>query len=137
MTRFFERLKVVFDLIPIKARFLKDLGFNISYSGFRYFMQGRKQTPAKKLLEELTSNMGYEYITIPIKLDEEQQQIKAELEDKFFVDLDAYLEKYASDPARIYTKEFGKTSSTADALAAFSDEDIFNPDTKADYSDIF
>lgn len=137
MATFFPKLKVIFDQIPIKARFLKDLGFNISYSGFRYFMQGRKPTPSKKLLENMCANMEYEYITIPVKLDEDQQAIKQALEDKFFGDLDLYLKKYENDPSRIYSKEFGKESSVANAIAAFSTEDVFDPNEKVDYSDIF
>jgi hypothetical protein len=137
MTRFFSTLKVVFEDIPIKARFLKDLGFNISYSGFRYFMQGRREITSKKLLDNLCENMGYEYITIPIKINPDQQDIKHKLEDKFFVDLDTYLKKYENDPTRIYSKEFGKESSVAKAIEAFSTEDVFDPNEKVDYSDIF
>jgi hypothetical protein len=137
MSSFFGKLKVVFDKIPIKARFLKDLGFNISYSGFRYFMQGRKPTPSKKLMESMCDKMGYELVVIPIKKDTEQQQIKESLEDKFFVDLDDYLKKYEDDPARTYSKEFGKESSVAKALEAFSTEAAFDPNEKIDVSDLF
>jgi len=137
MNSFFTRLKIVFDKIPIKARFLKDMELNISYSGFRYFMQGRKPTPSKKLMDGMTANMGYEYVTIPVKLDDEQQSIKKVLEDKFFADLDTYLEKYGDDPSRIYTKDFGNQSSTAVALASFSTEDAFDPEERVDLSDLF
>ncbi len=137
MTRFFAKLKVVFEDIPIKARFLKDLGFNISYSGFRYFMQGRRDTTSKKLLDNLSINMGYEYVTIPVKLNDEQQALKHNLEDSFFTDLDIYLKKYENDPSRIYSKEFGKESSVAKAIEAFSTEEVFDPNERVDYSDIF
>jgi hypothetical protein len=137
MNSFFTRLKIVFNKIPIKAKFLKDMNLNISYSGFRYFMQGRKPTPSKKLMSGMTANMGYEYVTIPIKLNDEQQAIKKVLEDKFFADLDVYLEKYSDDPSRTYTKDFGGKSSTATALASFSTEDAFDPDERVDLSDLF
>lgn len=137
MSPFFSKLKIIFEKIPIKARFLKDLGFNISYSGFRYFMQDRKTTPSKKLIDKLCSNMEYEYITIPIKLNPENQLKKTELEDYFFADLESYLKRYEDDQTRIYAKEFGKESSVAKALAAFASEDEFKPDNKVDLSSIF
>lgn len=137
MTRFFTKLKVIFDEIPIKARFLKDMGFNISYSGFRYFMQGRRDTTSKKLMDNLCDNMGYEYVMIPVKLNDEQQVFKHQLEDTFFNDLNGYLKKYENDPTRIYSKEFGKESSVAKAIEAFNTDDVFNPDEKSDFSDVF
>jgi len=137
MNTFFSKLKVVFDKIPIKARFLKDLGFNISYSGFRYFMQGRKPTPSKKLMENLCDEMGYDLIVIPVKKDEKHQKLKDTLEDAFFVDLDKYLKKYEGDPSRTYSKEFGKESSVAKALEAFTNEPTFDPNEKIDVSDLF
>jgi hypothetical protein len=136
MNSFFRKLKIVFEKIPIKANFLKDLGFNISYSGFRYFMQGRKDLPSKDLLNRLCSEMNYEYITIPIKLDEKNQHKKQELEDQFFLDINTYLSKYKDDQMRIYAKEFGTESSVAKAISAFSEEEI-KPDDKIDLSDIF
>jgi len=137
MESFFEKLKEVFEKIPIKARFLKDLGFNISYSGFRYFMQGRKNIPSKKLLDNLCSNMEYEYIMIPIKKDPSGLDAKIKLQEVFFKDLDKYLEKYASDPARVYSKEFGKESSVATAIAAFAADEAFDPNERIDMSDLF
>jgi len=136
MTTFFTKLKVVFEKIPIKAKFLKDLGFNISYSGFRYFMQGRKQTPSKKLMESICNNIGYELIVIPVKLDEENQKLKDKMENTFFMDLDEYLKKYENDPVRVYSKDFGGESSVAKALEAFKEED-FDPNEKIDVSDLF
>jgi len=137
MNSFFTKLKIVFDKIPIKARFLKDLGFNISYSGFRYFMQGRKPTPSKKLMENICDKMGYQLMVIPVKNDSKYQKLKDTLEDQFFLDLDTYLKKYEDDPARIYSKDFGKESSVAKALKAFSDETKFDPNEKIDVSDLF
>jgi hypothetical protein len=137
MNSFFGKLKVVFDKIPIKARFLKDLGFNISYSGFRYFMQGRKPTPSKKLMESMCDMMDYDLVVIPVKRDIDQQKIKDSLEDKFFSDLNNYLKKYENDPSRTYSKEFGKESSVAKALEAFSTEAAFDPNEKIDVSDLF
>ena len=137
MSTFFTKLKIVFEKIPIKARFLKDLGFNISYSGFRYFMQGRKPTPSKKLMENICDNIGYELVVIPVKIDEESQKLKDKLEEEFFVDLDEYLKKYENDPSRVYSKDFGGESSVAKALEAFSDEVDFDPNKKIDISDIF
>jgi len=135
MDSFFIKLKDIFEKIPIKARFLKDLRLNISYSGFRYFMQGRKPRPSKELLHRLCENMDYEYITIPIKKNAKGEYYKSQLIEDFFEDLDTYLKKYADDPTRTYSKEFGKESSTATAIAAFSlDEKLTE---KIDLSDIF
>lgn len=134
---FFSKLKEVFDKIPIKTKFLKDLGFNNSYSGFRYFMQDRKEVPSKKLMDKLCDNMGYEYIVLPVKLDEKNQKLKQEIEEQFFNDLDEYLKQYEGDTSRTYTKNYGDESSVASALEAFSYDDIFNPDAKIDASDLF
>jgi hypothetical protein len=100
-------------------------------------MQGRKQTPSKKLMEGMCDSMGYELVVIPIKLDEENQKIKDSLENKFFLDLDDYLKKYEDDPARVYSKDFGKESSVAKALEAFSSDTSFDPNEKIDVSDFF
>jgi len=137
MTTFFKKLKIVFEKIPIKANFLKDLGFNISYSGFRYFMQGRKDIPSKDLLHKLCDQMEYEYITIPVKLDQSNQDLKEKITTQFFLDLDRYLKKYEGDQTRIYAKEFGNESSVAKAISAFADEEKFKPEDKVDLSDIF
>ena len=136
MTPFFSKLKMVFEKIPVKANFLKDLGFNISYSGFRYFMQGRKDIPSKELLRKLCDEMEYEYITIPVKLDTDNQALKDKISDQFFLDLEKYLKKYDGDQTRIYAKEFGGESATAKAISAFAQEK-FIPDDKVDLSDIF
>jgi hypothetical protein len=100
-------------------------------------MQGRKTTPSKALMENLCKDMGYDLIVIPVKNDEENQKIKDDLENKFFADLDSYLEKYADDPARIYSTDFGKESSVAKAIEAFTIEDSFDPNEKIDVSDFF
>jgi len=134
---FFGKLKEVFEKIPIKTKFLKDLGFNNSYSGFRYFMQDRKETPSRKLMEKLCGDMGYEYVVIPVKLDAENQQLKEKIEETFFKDLDEHLKQYSGDTPRTYVKNFGDESSIASALAAFSEEEIFETDTKIDVSDLF
>ena len=138
LTSFFTRLKIVFDKIPIKAKFLKDLDFNVSYSGFRYFMQGRKNIPSDALMTSLCDNMEYELVTIPIKKNNEQQAIKEQLENQFFGDLDVYLKKYGDDPVRSYVKDVSGESSVSNAIDAFSIEDVFaDHDEKIDINDLF
>ena len=133
---FFTRLKETFENIPIKTKFLKDLGFNNSYSGFRYFMQNRKGTPSMKLMNKLCNNMDYDFITIPVKRDPTSKALQAQLEDEFFKDLDKYLEQYQKDEPRIYTKHYGTESTVASAIEAFS-EDEETKTTKIDVSDLF
>ena len=143
MQAFFTKLKIVFDKIPIKARFLKDMDLNTSYSGFRYFMQDRNPTPSKHLMENLCDNMEYDLITIPIKRSSDQKEIRAKLEETFFGDLDTYLEKYGDDPARVYSKK-NSNSSSASAIEAFAapTPDVFDTEAgekspKIDVSDLF
>ena len=137
MQSFFTRLKTVFDKIPIKARFLKDMNLNTSYSGFRYFMQDRNAEPSTQLMEKLCENMEYDLITIPVKRSADQQLIKQNLENTFFQDLDTHLEKYGDDPARTYVKHEGSSSVTAAATQAFSTDDTFDTVEKIDVSDLF
>jgi len=133
---FFTKLKEVFEKIPIKTKFLKDLGFNNSYSGFRYFMQGRKGTPSKKLMDKLCNNMGYDYAIIPVKRTPEAKELQSKLEEEFFKDLDKYLELYEDDEPRVYTKHYGKESTVASAIEAFSTEKHDEKNT-IDISDLF
>jgi len=137
LNRFFTKLKIIFGKIPIKARFLKDLEFNVSYSGFRYFMQDRKSIPSNTLMNNLCNNMDYEYVTIPIKKSADQQAIKESLENHFFGDLDSYLKKYEDDPTRVYTKDLVDSSIVGGAVEAFSVEDVFDIDDKITTSDLF
>jgi hypothetical protein len=134
---FFSKLKEVFEKIPIKTRFLNDLGFNNSYSGFRYFMQDRKSKPSQKLMEKLCDRMNYDYVTIPVKRDPESQAKLQELEDQYFKDLEDYLKEYENDETRVYVKNYGKESTVASAIEAFSKEETFNEQEKIDVSDLF
>jgi hypothetical protein len=134
---FQEKLKEIFDKIPIKTKFLKDLGFNNSYSGFRYFMQDRKESPSKKLMDDLCQRMGYEYVMIPVKMNEDTIKKKEELENQFFTDLEEYLKQYEGDPTRVYVKHFGNESTVASAIEAFSLDEAIDEDKKIDVSDLF
>ena len=134
---FFERLKKTFKEIPIKTRFLKDLGFNNSYSGFRYFMQDRKETPSPKFMKKLCENLEYEYIMIPVKKTEESEKHLQVLENLFFDDLDTYLKTYEGDVARVYVKDFGNESIIADAAEAFSTTSVFDEEFDIDASTLF
>ncbi len=137
LSRFFTKLKIIFGKIPIKARFLKDLEFNVSYSGFRYFMQDRKPSPSTALMNNLCDTMGYEFVTIPIKKSIDQQVIKENLENHFFGDLDNYLKKYDEDPSRIYTKDLSDQSTVGSAVDAFSVEDVFDVGDEITVADLF
>jgi len=131
---FFKKLKILFEKIPIKNRFLSELGVNTSYSGFRYFMQGRKPEPSTTFLKKVCSNIDYEYIQIPIKLTDDGQKYKEELINQFLIDLEKHLDKYSGDKSRIYVKDFGKTSVVSSAVEAFS-QDI--NDDLMDIDDLF
>jgi hypothetical protein len=138
MTDFFKKLKETLEEIPTKTRFLKDLGLNNSYTGFRYFMQDRKEEPSTKFMELLCEKVGYEYVLMPVKNIEEHQKIKEKLHSEFQSDLDEYLKKYEGDQARLYTKNFGQESSISKAVAAFeSEEELLDPDKQIDVSELF
>lgn len=134
---FLNRLKEAFEAIPIKTKFLKDLGLNNSYSGFRYFMQDRKDAPSNKLMEKLCDEMDYDYVLVPVKRDEDIQKLKEKIEDQFFEDLDKYLDRYSGDTARTYLKDYGHESSLATALEAFTLEEEVDSKDKIDISDLF
>jgi len=139
MTDFFKNLKEIFEKIPTKTRFLKDLGLNNSYTGFRYFMQDRKPEPSSKFMKSLCAEVGYEYLLIPVKDTEEHQKLKKKLQEDFEEDLKEYLTKYDGDTARLYAKNFGQESSISNAIEAFQEEDelLLDPSKKIDVSDLF
>lgn len=135
MKLFYDKLKDIFEEIPNKTRFLKDLGLNSSYSGFRYFMHGRRAEPTSNLLSTISNELGYEYVQVPIKRDTEGSKLKEELQQNFLDDLSDYSQKYADDKARIYAKDFGGISTVAAALVVTEDELKIDDEIKA--SDLF
>jgi len=139
MENFFKNLKDIFESIPTKTRFLKDLGLNNSYTGFRYFMQDRKPEPSSKFMQSLCKEVGYEYILLPVNNSEEHQKIKQTLREDFEKDLKEYLKKYEGDTARLYAKNFGQESSISNAVEAFKEEEdlLLDPNKKIDVSDLF
>ena len=138
MNNFFSNIKELLDEIPAKTKFLKDLDLNNSYTGFRYFMQGKKQEPSVKFMKKLCDETGYEYILLPVKPTEEHQIMKEKLQTEFRADLKDYLKKYEGDSARTYTKNFGTESSISNAVVAFeNEEDLLDPDKQLDVSELF
>ncbi len=134
---FLKKLKDIFNKIPSKTKFLDDIGFSNSYIGFRYFLQGRNEKPSAKFMEKICSELDYDYIRVPIKLDE-QNEFLDKLHDKFIEDLETYLEKYNDTPIRTYTKNKTGVSSVSAAVAAFEiEKEILDPDKKLDVSDLF
>ncbi len=134
---FLKKLKESFEKIPTKTRFLKDLGLGNCYTGFTYFVQGRKDKPSPKLMKLITEELGYDFIQVPIKREGEHQQLKEKLENDFIDDLNEYLKKYEKDEGRFYLKNYGHESSAASAIEAFNAEDILNPSKKIDVTDLF
>jgi hypothetical protein len=139
MTNFFKNLKEIFEEIPAKTRFLKDLGLNNSYTGFRYFMQNRKEEPSTKFMNLLCQELGYKYTLLPIKDTEEHNEIKNKLHAEFETDLKEHLKKYEKDPSRLYAKNYGQESSVSSAIEAFREEEeiLLDPSKKIDVSDLF
>ncbi len=137
MATFLEKLKESFEKIPTKTRFLKDLGLGNCYTGFTYFVQGRKDTPAPKLMKLLTEEIDYDYVLVPVKRNEAHSKLKEQLETDFINDVDAYLKKYENDEGRFYLKNYGGESVTASAIKAFDEDDILDPSKKIDVSDLF
>ncbi len=138
MTNFFRGLKDLFDRIPSKTKFLTDIGFNNSYIGFRYFLQGRNDKPSTKFMEQLCEEVGYDYIRVPVKPGTDQEEIRDKLYEEFTSDLEEYLKKYEGDPARTYTKNKAGESSVSAAVAAFEvEQDLLDPNKQLDVSDLF
>jgi hypothetical protein len=137
MATFLDNLREVFNQIPVKTRFLKDLGLGNCYTGFTYFVQGRKDYPAPKLMKLLTEKTGYEYILIPVKKTEEHHKLKDKLEEDFLEDVKKYLEEYKKDKGRFYLKNYGNESVTASAIEAFGDTITNDDGTELDINDLF
>ncbi len=138
MTKFFDGVKELFDKIPTKTKFLKDLGFNHSYIGFRYFVQGHTQEPSPNFMSKLSEELGYEYIRVPIKADGSHQEVIEGLQSEYHNDLEVYLEKYEKDNSRVYTKDRNGEGSVSKVIAAFEmEKDLLDPDKQLDVSDLF
>ena len=132
-TKLLEQLKA----IPLKTKFLADIGLKNSYTGFRYFVNGRNKLPSKKFMEVYSEKLGYDFRFIPVKKDSETEQLIKDLEDRFLEDSAEYLKKYSNDKKRVYaTKEFGNESVLNDAISSF-EEDLKNSTKKIDISDLF
>ena len=99
---FFAALKQAFEKIPVGAKFLKDIGLPSNYSGYRFFMLGRKDRPSIGLIDNLSAKLGYKYVTIPIQNTIEGDKLIKEANEAFFEDLDNYIEKFKDDKPRIY-----------------------------------
>ena len=110
MKEFYDNLKKIFEDIPNKTKFLKDMGLNSSYSGFRYFMHGRREEPTANLLATISNELDYEYIQVPIPRGEAGEELKKELQDNFLKDLKIYSERYSGDKARVYVKDMQGSS---------------------------
>ncbi len=138
MTDFFEGLKDLFEDIPAKTRFLKDLDFNSSYTGFRYFLQGHTKEPSEKFMEKICSELEYDYVRIPIKPGSDQDEIVAKLQSEFTTDVQKYLEKYEGDEARVYSNNRNGAGSVSEVVAAFEvDKDLLESDVRIDATGLF
>ncbi len=137
MTSFFAGLKSLFEDIPAKTKFLTDLDFSNSYIGFRYFLQGHKEEPSPKFMKKLSEDLGYDYISIPIKRTAEHQAIRTKIEAEFTTDLEKLLTKYAGDTSRTYTKN-KKEPSVSEVITAFQiEKDLLDTSKQLDVSDLF
>lgn len=135
MTKFFEGLKSLFEAVPSKTQFLKDIGFNNSYIGFRYFLQGHNDEPSVKFMKKMCNELGYEYILLPISPEKEHQEIKNKLQSEFSEDLKKYLKQYEGSPKRTFTK---RDDSVSLAVAAFDvEKELLDPKKQIDVSDLF
>ncbi len=137
MTTFFQGLKNLFEKIPAKTNFLKDLGFGGSYIGFRYFLQGHNEKPSDTFMKGLSDKLGYDYVSIPIKRDGSNQELIDLVEDEFTNDVKIYLSRFKNDPARTYSSNLNKEKSLSETLNDAFEEDIFHSKTQIDLSDIF
>ncbi len=137
MEQFFERVKSLFEKIPSKPKFLKDLGFSNSYIGFRYFLQGHRSKPSSQFMEKLSSEIGYEYVQIPIKKNEDGDNIIKELTTSFEADLKNHLKKYKGDTPPRSTKSKEKLDTVDEVIASFETKDVANPKATIDVSELF
>ncbi len=138
MKEFLRKMKELFEDIPAKTKFLKDVGFNHSYIGFRYFLQGRNEAPSPRFMANLSEELDYDYITIPVKRDEDHRKITDTFYNEFTSDLEVYLERYEGDTVRTYTKNREGEGSVSKVIAAFEvEKDLLDPTKQLDVSDLF
>ncbi len=136
MTNFFKDLKSLFEDIPTKTNFLKDLNFSNSYIGFRYFLQGHQDEPSPKFMKKMSDELGYDYVQIPIKRGEESQLILNKIETDFKEDLKLYLKKYEGDTTNPNSKK--RKASVSEVISTFQiEKDILDPSKQLDVSDLF
>ncbi len=127
----------MFDQIPSKTKFLKDLDFNNSYIGFRYFLQERNPEPSIKFMEKMCSELGYDYMRIPIK-SETDGHIIDKLQSDFTEDLKKYLKRYENEPQRTPTKSGNSKDNVSEAVAAFRlEQELLDSSKRLDVSDLF
>jgi hypothetical protein len=132
---FYETLREKLNKVPVKMSLIKDLEIQNNHTGLRYFLQEKKDKPSMTVMEKLCEKIDYQMMVIPVKNGSNSEEIK-KLHTSFFEDLDKYLEKYAGEKERVYTKKFGERSAIADATRAFDDSEV--PDeVKIDVSDLF
>lgn len=117
-----ENLRIIFEALPNKSAFLERLHLAPTFSGFRHFMLDLLKKPSDMFLNTLSAEMGYHLVLIPIKIGEEGDAIKKELDDKFLEDVKTFTDVHNTDIGRIFLKDFGGISSVASACAdeAFS-----------------
>jgi len=99
---FLHSLKKIFEKIPVGAKFLKDIGLPSNYSGYRFFMLGRKSRPSLGLLNKMADKLDYKYVTLPIPNTIEGDKLIQESKEMFLEDLEKYIDKFKDDKPRIY-----------------------------------
>jgi len=82
--------------VPNITNFLKDMELPLSYLGIRYFLSGKQDKIGEKGLDKIIDKLGYEMILVPVKTAEDRQEA-IELQNKFVVDFDQYLDKFKGD----------------------------------------
>ncbi len=137
MVKFFENIKKIFDKIPVKSKFLKDLHLMKNQTGFRYFMQGHHSEPNRKFMEILCEELDYDYVLVPINHSDKHREIRDKLLLDFETDLDTYVEKYKQDEPRTGSQVTKETSALAEANIAFDADVDFDPNKQIDISGLF
>ncbi len=138
MENFFKNIKAVFDKIPVKSKFLKDLNLLKNQTGFRYFMQGHHEEPNKKFMAILCQELGYDYTIVPIKRDEEHRTLRDKLCQDFSDDLNVFVQRYSKDEPRSGGNQDQNRSILDEATIAFETEkELLDPSKQLDVSDLF
>jgi len=93
------------NALPSKLQYMKHLNLTSMYMGFRQFLKGEKVKLENKGKKNLLESLGYEFVEVPIKKNEDGTYDTPEefskFYDQFFEDLDKSLKPFMNGARRV------------------------------------